>query len=174
MTREEKNQLIDSIADQLANNTNIYLADISELDSENTTKLRALCFKKQIHLQVVKKTLLKKAMEKADREFESLYEILTGPTSLMFSEIGSEPAKLIKEFRKKSDKPILKGAYIEDVTYIGDDQVDFLASIKSKNELIADLVALLQSPLRNVMSQLNSGSNIITGVLQTMSERTEN
>ena len=174
MTREEKNQLIDSIAEKLANNTNIYLADISDLDSEFTHQLRALCFKKEIQLQVVKNTLLKQAMEKADRDFEPLYEILTGPTSLMFSEVGSEPAKLIKEFRKTSDRPILKGAYIEDVTYIGDDQIDFLASIKSKNELIADLVALLQSPLTNVMSQLNSGSNILTGVIKTMSEKTEN
>ena len=173
MTREEKNQLIDSLAEQLAENNNIYLADISNLDSEFTHNLRALCFKKDVQLRIVKNTLLKKAMEKVDKDFEAFYEILSGPTSVMFAEAGNTPAKLIKEFRKKSDRPILKGAYIEEMTYIGDDQLDFLASIKSKNELIADVVALLQSPLTNVMSQLNSGSNILTGVLKTMAERSE-
>ena len=173
MTREEKNQLIDSLAEQLAENNNIYLADISNLDSEFTHKLRALCFKKDVQLRIVKNTLLKKAMEKVDKDFDAFYEILSGPTSVMFAEAGNTPAKLIKEFRKKSDRPILKGAYIEEMTYIGDDQLDFLASIKSKNELIADVVSLLQSPLTNVMSQLNSGSNILTGVLKTMAERSE-
>lgn len=173
MTREEKNQLIDSLAEQLAENNNIYLADISNLDSEFTHMLRTLCFKKDVQLRIVKNTLLKKAMEKVDKDFDEFYEILSGPTSVMFAEAGNTPAKLIKEFRKKSDRPILKGAYIEEMTYIGDDQLDFLASIKSKNELIADVVALLQSPLTNVMSQLNSGSNILTGVLKTMAERSE-
>ena len=173
MTREEKNQLIDSLAEQLAESKNIYLADISNLDSEFTHMLRTLCFKKDVQLRIVKNTLLKKAMEKVDKDFEAFYEILSGPTSVMFAEAGNTPAKLIKEFRKKSDRPILKGAYIEEMTYIGDDQLDFLASIKSKNELIADVVALLQSPLTNVMSQLNSGSNILTGVLKTMAERSE-
>ena len=173
MTREEKNQLIDSLAEQLAENNNIYLADISNLDSEFTHMLRTLCFKKDVQLRIVKNTLLKKAMEKVDKDFDAFYEILSGPTSVMFAEAGNTPAKLIKEFRKKSDRPILKGAYIEEMTYIGDDQLDFLASIKSKNELIADVVALLQSPLTNVMSQLNSGSNILTGVLKTMAERSE-
>ena len=173
MTREEKNQLIDSLAEQLAESKNIYLADISNLDSEFTHMLRTLCFKKDVQLRIVKNTLLKKAMEKVDKDFDAFYEILSGPTSVMFAEAGNTPAKLIKEFRKKSDRPILKGAYIEEMTYIGDDQLDFLASIKSKNELIADVVSLLQSPLTNVMSQLNSGSNILTGVLKTMAERSE-
>ena len=173
MTREEKNQLIDSLAEQLAESKNIYLADISNLDSEFTHMLRTLCFKKDVQLRIVKNTLLKKAMEKVDKDFDAFYEILSGPTSVMFAEAGNTPAKLIKEFRKKSDRPILKGAYIEEMTYIGDDQLDFLASIKSKNELIADVVALLQSPLTNVMSQLNSGNNILTGVLKTMAERSE-
>ena len=173
MKREEKNQLIDSIAEQLANNENIYIADISDLNSELTTNLRALCFKREVQLQIVKNTLLKKAMEKVDKNFEPLYEILVGPTSLMFSATGNTTAELIKDFRKKSDRPILKGAYIEEMTYIGDDQLDLLAAIKSKNELIADIVALLQSPLKNVMSQLNSGSNILTGLLKTMSEKAQ-
>lgn len=171
MTREEKNQLIDSIAEQLANESNIYIADISNLDSEKTHDLRALCFKKDVKLRIVKNTLLKKAMEKTDREFEELYDILKGPTSVMFSESGNAPAKLIKEFRKKSDRPILKGAFIEEMTYIGDDQLDYLAAIKSKNELIADVIGLLQSPVTNVMSQLQSGGNTLTGVLKTLEER---
>lgn len=173
MNREEKNQLIDSLAEQLSNNETIYIADISHLNSEMTHQLRALCFKRDIKLAVVKNTLLKRAMDKTDKDFDALYEILSGPTSVMYGETGSAPAKLIKEFRKKSDRPILKGAYIEEETYIGDDQLDYLAAIKTKNELIADLVSLLQSPMMNVMSQLQSGSNTLTGVLTTLSEKAE-
>jgi large subunit ribosomal protein L10 len=173
MTREEKNQLIDSLADQLASHDTIYLADISDLDSEVTTKLRGLCYKRDVKMTVVKNTLLKKAMEKTEKDFEPLFAILKGNTSVMFSEVGNVPAKLIKEFRKKSDRPILKGAYVEEMTYIGDDQLDFLASIKSKNELIGDLVGLLQSPIRNVMGALSSGGNTLSGILTTLSEKSE-
>jgi large subunit ribosomal protein L10 len=112
-------------------------------------------------------------MEKADKDLEALYDILKGPTSIMFSESGNAPAKLIKEFRKNSDKPILKAAYIEETTYVGDEQLEFLATLKSKNELIGDIVGLLQSPVKNVVSALQSGGNTISGVLQTLSERSE-
>ena len=173
MTREEKNQLIDSLAEQLTSHDTIYVADISDLDSEVTTKLRALCHKQEVHLQIVKNTLLKKAMDKVDKDFNDLYEILSGPTSLMLSDKGNAPAKLIKEFRKTSDRPILKGAYIEEMVYLGDDQLDFLAAIKSKDELVADVIALLQSPMRNVIGALQSGGNNITGVLKTLSEKSE-
>jgi large subunit ribosomal protein L10 len=173
MTREEKNQFIDSLAEQLTNNNNFYIADISDLNSESTTKLRRLFISKQIQLQVVKNTLLRKAMEKSERDFEGFYEILTGPTSIMFTDAGNVPAKLIKEFRKTSDRPILKGAFIEEMTYIGDDQLDFLVAIKSKNELIAEVIALLQSPVRNVMGALQSGGNTISGLVKTLSERPE-
>jgi large subunit ribosomal protein L10 len=174
MTREEKNQLIDSLAEQLSNSSTIYITDISDLNSENSTKLRALCYKNKVHLQVVKNTLLKKAMEKTEKDFTEMYEILSGSTSMMIADAGNAPAKLIKEFRKSgSEKPILKGAYIQEVVYLGDDQLDALVSIKSKDELIADLVALLQSPVRNVMSALQSGGQTLTGVLKTLSEKPE-
>jgi large subunit ribosomal protein L10 len=173
MTREEKNQLIDALAGELANYDTIYLADISDLDSEVTSALRGLCFKRDVKLQVVKNTLLKKAMEKTEKDFEPLFETLKGNTGLMLADVGNVPAKLIKEFRKSSDRPILKGAYVEEMTYIGDDQLDFLASIKSKNELIGDLIGLLQSPMKNVMGALSSGGHKLSGILETLSEKSE-
>jgi large subunit ribosomal protein L10 len=171
MTREEKDQLIDSLAETLKSSNTVYIADISNLNSENSTRLRSLCFKRNITLQVVKNTLLKKAMERSEKNFEGLFPILNGPTSVMISESGNVPAKLIKEFRKTSDRPILKGAYIEEMVFIGDDQLDFLIVLRTKNEMIADIVALLQSPVRNVMSGLQSGGHKISGILKTLSEK---
>jgi large subunit ribosomal protein L10 len=173
MKKEEKNQAVEALADQLKNNNNFYIADISELNAEDTSALRRLCFKREVTLTVVKNTLLKKAMEQTDKDLEALYETLKGPTSIMFAEAGNAPAKLIKEFRKTSERPILKGAYIEEMTYIGDEQLDFLVAIKSKNELIGDIVGLLQSPVSNVMSALQSGGNILSGVVKTLSEKSE-
>ena len=124
-------------------------------------------------MQVVKNTLLKKAMESAERDYEQLYETLVGNTSILFAESGSAPAKLIKEFRKttKQDRPILKGAFIEEMSYLGEEQLDFLTSIKSKDELIADVIALLQSPAKNVVSALQSGGGKLSGILKTLSEK---
>ena len=174
MTREEKNQLIDSLAEQLSNSSIIYITDISDLNSEHTTRLRALCYKSQVHLQVVKNTLLKKAMEKTEKDFSPLYDILSGPTSMMISETGNAPARLIKEFRKGgSEKPVFKGAYVQEMIFLGEDQLEVLVSLKSKDELLADIIALLQSPVRNVMSALQSGGQTLTGVLKTLSERPE-
>jgi len=171
MRREEKDQLIAELKEKLADNSTIYLADISELNSVDTSDLRRLCFKNDIKLIVVKNTLLKKAMDKSDREFDPLYEVLKGNTSLMFSETGNAPAKLIQEFRKKSNRPILKGAFIEDVVYLGDDQLEFLANIKSKDELIGDIILLLQSPVKNVMGALQSGGHKLSGILETLAEK---
>lgn len=173
MKKEDKNGYIESLAKQLKQNNYLYITDISNLNVENTNKLRRLCFKRGVQLTVVKNTLLRKAMEKSERDYESLYGVLKGSTSIMFSEIGNQPAKLIKEFRKTSDKPILKGAYIEEMTYIGDDKLDSLMYIKSKNELIADVMAMLQTPARNVISALQSGGTTIAGVLKTLSEKPE-
>jgi large subunit ribosomal protein L10 len=173
MRKEEKNQLIDSLAKQLTENKYFYLTDISDLNAEVTSNLRRQCFKRNIKLQVVKKTLLKKAMQKTDKNYVGLYDVLKGPVSIMFTETNNSPAKLIKEFRKQYAKPVLKGAFIEDVAYIGDDQLDFLINIKSKNELLADLIALLQSPVKNVISSLQSGGQKLTGILKTMSEKPE-
>ena len=173
MKKEEKNQVVEALAEQLNTNNNFYIADISELNAEDTSALRRLCFKREVTLTVVKNTLLKKAMEQTDKDLEELYEILKGPTSIMFAEAGNAPAKLIKEFRKTSERPILKGAYIEEMTYIGDEQLDFLVAIKSKNELIGDIVGLLQSPVSNLMSALQSGGNTLSGVIKTLSEKSE-
>lgn len=173
MRKEEKNQLIDTLTEQLNSNNTIYLADTSELNAEATSDLRRLCFKQDIKLIVVKNTLLKRAMENSEKDLEELYEALVGPTSLMFSEASNAPAKLIKDFRKKADRPSLKGAYIEEVSYLGDDQLDTLVNIKSKNELIADIIALLQSPAKNVISGLQSGGQTLTGILTTLAEKTE-
>lgn len=173
MKKEDKNQVVEALADQLKSNNNFYIADISDLNAEDTSALRRLCYKREVTLTVVKNTLLKKAMEQTDKDLEALYDILKGPTSIMFAEAGNAPAKLIKEFRKKSDRPVLKGAYIEEMTYIGDEQLDFLVAIKSKDEIIGDIIGLLQSPVSNVMSALQSGGSILSGVVKTLSERSE-
>lgn len=171
MTREQKAQVIDDLTSQLTENATIYLADISGLDASNTSNLRRACFKANVRLAVVKNTLLSKAMEKSDKDFGELPTILKGNTSLMISETSNAPAKVIKEFRKKSDKPLLKGAYIEEAIYIGDNQLDSLVNIKSKEELIGDIISLLQSPAKNVISALQSGGNKLSGILQTLSEK---
>ncbi len=171
MTREEKAAVIEDLTGQLAENSTIYLADISGLDALATSELRRACFKAGIKLSVVKNTLLAKAMEASDKEFGELPEVLKGNTSLMFSETGNGPAKLIQNFRKKSEKPLLKGAFIEEAVYIGDDKLVALVNIKSKEEVIADIIALLQSPAKNVISGLKSGGGKLAGILKTLSEK---
>ena len=171
MTREEKSQVIESLTAQLSENTIIYLADISGLDAGSTTKLRRACFKAGVSLNVVKNTLLSKAMESSDKDFGNLTGVLKGNTSLMVSETGNAPAKVIKEFRKKSEKPLLKGAFIEEAIYVGDEQLDKLVEIKSKEEVIGDIIGLLQSPAKNVISALKSGGSTIAGIVKTLSEK---
>lgn len=171
MTREEKSQVIEELTAQLANNTHIYLTDISGLNAGITSELRRACFKANIKLAVVKNTLLEKAMDASDRDFGDLPKTLKGNTSVMYSEIGNAPAKVIKAFRKKSDKPLLKGAFIEEAIYIGDEQLDALVDIKSREELIGDIVALLQSPAKNVISALKSSGGKLAGIVKTLSER---
>ena len=171
MKKEQKVQEIQNLTEELSSVKNLYLTDIAGLDSVQTTALRRACFKANIKLSVVKNTLLAKAMEASDKDFGNLHEILKGNTSLMFSELGNTPAKLIKDFRKKSEKPILKGAYIEEAIYIGDDQIDALESIKSKEELIGEVITILQSPAKNIISALQSGGSNISGILKTLSER---
>ncbi|MFD0760964.1 50S ribosomal protein L10 [Lutibacter aestuarii] len=171
MTREEKSQVIEALTTQLTDGNIIYLADISGLNALDTSNLRRACFKANIKLAVVKNTLLSKAMEKSDKDFGDLPSTLKGNTSLMFSETGNAPAKLIKEFRKKSNKPLLKGAYVEEAIYIGDDQLDSLVNIKSKEEVIGDIITLLQSPAKNVISALQSGGSKLSGILKTLSEK---
>lgn len=171
MTREEKSQVIEDLTTQLTEGSIIYLADISGLDALSTSNLRRACFKANVKLAVVKNTLLAKAMEKSDKDFGELSGTLKGNTSLMISDTGNAPAKVIKEFRKNSDKPVLKGAYVEEAIYIGDDQLNALVSIKSKEEVIGDIIGLLQSPAKNVISALQSGGSKLSGILKTLSER---
>ncbi|QHI38756.1 50S ribosomal protein L10 [Kordia antarctica] len=173
MTKEEKLVVIEELTAQLAENTNIYLTDISGLNAEATSDLRRACYKENIQLAVIKNTLLAKAMEASEKEFGELPEVLKGNTSLMFSETGNAPAKLIKEFRKKkkAKKPILKGAFIESAVYVGDDQLDVLVDIKSREELIGEIIGLLQSPAKNVVSALKSSGGKLAGIIKTLSER---
>ena len=171
MTREEKSQVIEDLTAQLADSAHIYLADISGLNAETTSRLRRACFKANVKLAVVKNTLLAKAMESSEKDFGDLPTTLKGNTSIMLSETGNAPAKVIKEFRKKSDKPLLKGAFIEEAIYIGDEQLDALVDIKSREELIGEIVGLLQSPAKNVISALKSGGSTIAGLVKTLQER---
>ena len=171
MTREEKATVIDDLKAQLADSSTIYLADISGLDAGTTSDLRRACFKANIKLSVVKNTLLAKAMEASEKEFGELQDVLKGNTSLMFSETGNGPAKLIKRLRKKNDRPLLKGAFIEEAVFVGDDKLDTLVSIKSKEEIIGEIIGLLQSPVKNVISGLKSGGSTLSGILKTLSEK---
>ena len=171
MTREEKSRVIEDLTAQLTENSTIYLADISGLDAGSTTNLRRACFKANVRLAVVKNTLLAKAMESSDKDFGDLADVLKGNTSIMFSETGNAPAKVIKEFRRKSERPVLKGAFVEEAVYIGDDQLDNLVNIKSKEEVIGDIIGLLQSPAKNVVSALKSGGGKLVGILKTLSEK---
>jgi len=171
MTKEEKFIVVEDLTAQLAENNVIYLADISGLDALATSNLRRAAFKANVKLFVVKNTLLAKAMEKSEKDFGELPATLKGNTSLMYAEAGNAPAKLIKDFRKKSDKPLLKGAFVEEAVYVGDDQLDALVNIKSREELIGDIIGLLQSPAKNVVSALSSGGQTLSGLVKTLSER---
>ena len=173
MTREEKSKAITEIKDVLSQNGIIYLTDISGLNSIETSNLRRLCFKSGVKLEVMKNTLLEQAMTASDKDFGDLLETLKGNTSVMLSDVGNAPAKVIKDFRKKSEKPILKGAIIENDIYLGDEQLELLSSIKSKEEIIGEIVILLQSPVRNIISALKSSSSKLSGIIQTLSNREE-
>lgn len=171
MRIEEKNSIIDDLTEQINNASHFYLTDISNLNASDTSDLRRKCFEKNVELVVVKNTLFKKALEKSERNFEEFYDILKNSTSIMFCETGNIPAKVIKDFRLKNDRPLLKAAFVEESIYLGDEQLDMLASLKSKDELIADVLALLQSPMTNLLSALQSGGNNLAGVLKTLAEK---
>jgi len=173
MKKEEKNQLINELTEQLTNNPNFYLADTSGLTVEKVNVLRRKCFDSKIKMVVVKNTLLEKALEKTNKDYQGISSTLKGATSVMFCESGSAPAKLIKEFRRTSDRPILKAAFVEDCLYVGDNQIEALANIKSKNELIGDIIGLLQSPAKNVVSALKSSGGKLAGIIKTLSEKPE-
>ena len=171
MNKEEKNRIIRDIEDMLNENSNFYLADISGLNAEQNSALRRLCYKREVSLKVVKNTLLKKAFDNNNIDFSELNEVLVGNTSLMQAEVANSAAKVIKEFRKKNDKPILKAAHVEEALYIGDENLSSLASLKSKEELLGDIITLLQSPAKNVISALNSGGSKLAGIIKTLEEK---
>jgi len=172
MTREEKAQYIETLTTELSECSVFYLADTADLTVDVVNTLRRRCFQSNIRMRVVKNTLLEKAMDRVDgKDFGSLRDILKGSTSILFSEIGNAPAKLIKDFRKKYEKPILKGAYVDEAIFVGDNQLDTLVSLKSREELVGDIIALLQSPAKNVVSGLKSSGNTIAGLLKTLEER---
>jgi large subunit ribosomal protein L10 len=171
MKREDKAVVINELAQKLKDASHFYLTDISDLNAEQSSLLRRKCFEKQIELVVVKNTLLRKAMEQTGTDYSEMFEVLKGATSVMFTEMANVPGKMIQELRKKSDKPILKAAYVEESVYIGDNQLNALANVKSKNELIGDVIGLLQSPAQNVISALQSGGTTLSGVLKTLSEK---
>jgi large subunit ribosomal protein L10 len=171
MRREEKNAIVDSLAEKFKEYSHFYLTDTAQLNAADTSTLRRKCFEKDIKLVVVKNTLLKRALEMSEGDFDELYQVLKGTTSIMFAQTGNAPARLIREFRKKHDKPVLKGAYVQESVFIGEEMLDTLVSVKTKEELIGDIILLLQSPARNVISALQSGGNKLHGVLETLSKK---
>jgi large subunit ribosomal protein L10 len=173
MRREEKNAIIDSLAERIKEYNHFYLTDTAQLNAADTSDLRRKCFENDIKLVVVKNTLLKRALQQSEGNFDELFQVLQGTTSIMFTQSGNVPAKLIKEFRRKHDKPVLKGAYVQECVYIGDNMLDALVSIKTKEELIGDIILMLQSPAKNVISALQSGGNKLHGVLETLSKKEE-
>jgi large subunit ribosomal protein L10 len=171
MKRSEKQQIIDSLTGQINSSSHFYLTDIADLNAGDSSALRRLCFSKNVKLVLVKNTLLRKALEASEKEASELYDVLKGNTSIMFCETGNVPAKLIKEFSKTKKKPLLKAAYVEESVYVGQDQLEVLIAVKSKNELLGDLIGLLQSPMSNVLGALQSGGNTIHGVLETLAKK---
>ena len=172
MTRTEKNQLIDEIAQVLVEKPVVYLTDAAGMNSESTTAFRRECYKKDITMRMVKNTLLRQAMERVEgKDYSELYEVLKGQTVIMVGDVGNAPAKLLKEFNKKKELVALKAAYVEEACYVGAEHLEALTAIKSKDELIADVVALLQSPAKNVLGSLQSAGNTIAGLVKTLSER---
>lgn len=172
MNREEKKIIIDSLAEQLNQYPHYYLTDISGLNAAQTAKLRRSCFEKEVSLVVVKNTLFIKALEQVGKADEDIVKVLEGSTSVMFSEVAKTPAVLIKEFRKTSEKPLIKAAYVEESVYVGDASLETLVNIKSKEELIGDVIALLQSPAKNVISALQaSAGGKVAGLVKALEER---
>jgi large subunit ribosomal protein L10 len=171
MNKEEKVIAVEELKGQLADYKSIYLTDIAGLNAVQTSKLRRECFNSNIKLSVVKNTFLERAMSESENDFGELKELLKGNTTIMLSTIGNSPAKVIKKFRKDGDKPILKGAFVDEAIYIGDEHIDALFNLKSKEEVIGEIITLLQSPAKNVISALKSSSGKIAGLVKTLSEK---
>ncbi|MFM8362773.1 MAG: 50S ribosomal protein L10 [Haliscomenobacter sp.] len=173
MNKAEKTATIEVLKDQFANNSFFYLTDTTSMTVAETNKFRRMCFEKGVEVQMLKNTLIKKALEDApaDKNYAQIVDILHGPTVVMFCETANLPARILKDFRGSADKPVLKGAYIDSAVFIGDDQLDVLSKLKSKEELLGEVVGLLQSPAKNVIGALQSGGQKIMGLLKTLEER---
>lgn len=171
MRKEEKHEVVLALAEQIKEYGNFYITDTSDLSVAKVNVIRRKCFESDIKIQVAKNSLIRKAMEAIGGDFEPIFGVLKGSSSIMFSRSGNAPAKLIKQLRKTGDKPLLKAAYIDSSFFIGDDQLNTLVTLKSKEELVGDIIALLQSPAKNVISGLQSGGNKLAGIVKTLQER---
>lgn len=173
MTREEKKQEVSELKEMFSAASVLYITDSSALTVEQSNDFRRKCFESDIKFRVAKNTLIKRAMDDCETDYEGLYEVLKGTSSIMMAEVANAPAKLLKEFRKGNEKPILKAAFIDSDVYLGDDQIKALASLKSKEELLGEIVGLLQSPIKNVVGALQSGGNKLSGLVKALSEKGE-
>jgi len=171
MNKEEKHDLVLALSEQMKEYGNFYITDTSDLTVAKVNNIRRKCFESNITMQVAKNSLIKKAMEAAGGDFTQMYDVLKGSSSILFSKSATAPAKLIKQLRKQGDKPILKAAYIDSAIFIGDNQIDTLMTLKSKEQLIGEIIGLLQSPAKNVVSALQSGGNKLAGIVKTLQER---
>lgn len=171
MKKTDKTAIIDDVASKIMEYSHFYVTDTTGLNAGATNNLRRICFNQDVKMVVVKNTLFKKAIEQSGKKIEGLDAALKGTSAILFSNTGNLPAKLIKDFRKKATIPVFKGAYVEESIYLGESQLEALLNIKSKEELLGDLIALLQSPMRNVIGALQSGGNTIHGILKTLGEK---
>ncbi|HTE01159.1 MAG TPA: 50S ribosomal protein L10 [Mucilaginibacter sp.] len=171
MNKEEKHELVLALTVQMKEFGNFYITDTSDLTVAKVNNIRRKCFESDITMQVAKNSLIKKAMEAAGGDFSPIYDVLKGSSSILFSKSATAPAKLIKQLRKAGDKPVLKAAYIDSAIFIGDNQLDTLINLKSKEQLIGEIIGLLQSPAKNVISALQSGGNKLAGIVKTLQER---
>ncbi len=171
MRKEDKKTVINDLVASIGEYNHFYITEAAGLDAEKSSNLRRECFKQDVKMVMVKNTLLQKALEQLEGEYDEMYATLKGTTAVLFSNTGNVPAKLIKDFSKKNDKPTLKSAFVEECVYVGEDQLEALCSIKSKDELIGEVIGLLQSPMKNVVSALQSGGSTIHGLLQTLGEK---
>ncbi len=171
MRKEEKHDVVLALTETIAEYGNFYITDTANLSVAKVNDIRRKCFEADIKMQVAKNTLIRKAMEASEGDYSEIFDVLKGSSSILFSKSANAPAKLIKQLRKSGDKPVLKAAYIDSAVFIGDNQLDALVNLKSKEQLVADIIALLQSPAKNVISGLQSGGNKLAGIVKTLQER---